>query len=288
MDATARVSGTGAIVLKPLDGKWNEMEEDLSFAFIGLRPGLTRLQVRARNTMGATSGYFEKKIYRIGVDFVRLEAAVRPREILVKWTTAAETFGATFDLYRIDTASGSPDTSLIASNVPPSDESNEVFAVFAYGDTDISPGKEYRYFVRGKGAVEVSGRLIAFEEQSDAMISKAMLPIAPGTMLSMLSPNPFNSAVSLSLDVPKSYAAPAGDDASSSYRREVRTPIEIIVYDALGRKVREVYRGKMYSRIATFEWDGKNSQGEPVPSGVYFIRASAGNVTEVRKAVVVR
>ena len=44
----------------------------------------------------------------------------------------------------------------------------------------------------------------------------------------------------------------------------------------------------MFSRVETLSWDGTNNRNSPVPSGIYFIRASAGPSTEVKKVVVVR
>ena len=62
------------------------------------------------------------------------------------------------------------------------------------------------------------------------------------------------------------------------------------IYDAQGRIVRTLEVGHqpagMYqSKGWTTYWDGINSVGEPVASGVYFYRLTAGDFTATRKMV---
>ena len=61
-----------------------------------------------------------------------------------------------------------------------------------------------------------------------------------------------------------------------------------MVYDVQGRLVKKVYQGSFYGRIQTFTWDGTNGSNVRVPSGVYFVKARAGGVNEVKKVVLVR
>jgi aminopeptidase N len=63
--------------------------------------------------------------------------------------------------------------------------------------------------------------------------------------------------------------------------------VEIDVYDVTGARVRSVFRGTRPAGYHEVEWDGRNAAGEPVSSGVYFVRLRAGALTLVRKAVVV-
>jgi len=85
-------------------------------------------------------------------------------------------------------------------------------------------------------------------------------------------PNPFNPSTTIS------YSLPGGD------ARHVR----LTVFDLRGRKViglvNRVQPGGAYSVI----WNGIDSHGRPVPSGVYFYRLEAGDFKAVRKMVVLK
>ncbi|MCJ7825081.1 MAG: hypothetical protein MUP44_09300, partial [Anaerolineales bacterium] len=64
--------------------------------------------------------------------------------------------------------------------------------------------------------------------------------------------------------------------------------MDITIYDAAGRVVRRLYRGKIYSDSFDRYWDGKDDRGKEVASGIYFCRAASGEVRRSEKIVVVR
>ena len=67
-------------------------------------------------------------------------------------------------------------------------------------------------------------------------------------------------------------------------------PVEVTikVYDVLGRPVKDLYHDRVYATVVTESWDGTNQAGNPVPSGMYFIRAKAGEWTGEKKLLVIR
>ncbi|MEJ2720706.1 MAG: amidohydrolase family protein [bacterium] len=83
-------------------------------------------------------------------------------------------------------------------------------------------------------------------------------------------PNPFNSA------------------ATISFVLRERRRVTLTIYDVNGRLVKtlvdEIVDGGCQERI----WDGRNSDGNPVSSGVYFYRLAAGNKTLTKKMVLLR
>ena len=72
-------------------------------------------------------------------------------------------------------------------------------------------------------------------------------------------PNPFNASTTIAFDVART------------------APVHLVVYDALGRRVRALYRGEMllagHYRTA---WNGRDDEGRPAASGVYLYRLTAG------------
>jgi flagellar hook assembly protein FlgD len=65
--------------------------------------------------------------------------------------------------------------------------------------------------------------------------------------------------------------------------------VDLKIYDASGKLVRTLFNGNMDPGIHKIVWDGKNSKGGTVSSGVYFFRFVLNNTeTFTRKAVLLR
>jgi hypothetical protein len=83
-------------------------------------------------------------------------------------------------------------------------------------------------------------------------------------------PNPFTETTSLALALP----APS--------------PVTLSVYNTAGRLVRDLDHGILAAGTHLLRWDGRDDGGRRVASGVYFLRVTAGERTEDRKAVLLR
>jgi len=84
-------------------------------------------------------------------------------------------------------------------------------------------------------------------------------------------PNPFNPSVSVRLYV----------DGT----RDVR----LAVHDLRGRRVRNLFEGRLSAGWRTVVWDGLDDGGRATASGVYFLRAEGAGVdSATRKLVLVR
>ena len=87
--------------------------------------------------------------------------------------------------------------------------------------------------------------------------------------VSLPYPNPFNHSVRLDYGIPQ-------EGKSSSV-------LEIRVYNSLGQLVQTILQDRVYAGRGTAVWDGHNSLGKPVASGIYFIVATYGGRTMVHK-----
>ena len=114
-----------------------------------------------------------------------------------------------------------------------------------------------------------------------------MLPLSDG-MMSHAAPNPFNSETQFSVFVPPSFTEQGGTTGIPVYQQRVPTAVEIAVYDVVGRRVKLLYQQETLKDVVTEMWDGTSAGGEQVPSGVYFIKAAAGETTSVRKVLLIR
>ena len=79
-------------------------------------------------------------------------------------------------------------------------------------------------------------------------------------------PNPFNPAVVIPLNL-------AADATQAS----------LTVYDALGRRVRQLWQGALPAGAHRFTWNGRDAVGRDVAAGVYFYRAAVDGRVETKK-----
>ena len=82
-------------------------------------------------------------------------------------------------------------------------------------------------------------------------------------------PNPFNPNTNIRFSVP------------------VASNVTVAIYNVLGQKIRS-FESRCEPGTHTFRWDGKNSSGEEIASGVYLYKLSAGSHQETRKMVLLR
>jgi flagellar hook assembly protein FlgD len=80
-------------------------------------------------------------------------------------------------------------------------------------------------------------------------------------------PNPFNPSTRISYELPS------------------RDAVSLKVYDVDGRLVRTLVSVVQGPGSFSVEWTGRNDNGEPVASGVYFYKLQAGSFVDAKKMV---
>ena len=83
-------------------------------------------------------------------------------------------------------------------------------------------------------------------------------------------PNPFNPGTSIKFEIP-----------ADGY-------VELTVYDVSGREVRTLAQRSFAAGPHAVPWDGRNSAGVEVSSGVYFYKLTVAGNTQLRKMVMIR
>jgi serine protease AprX len=83
-------------------------------------------------------------------------------------------------------------------------------------------------------------------------------------------PNPFNGSTIIRYDIPE------------------ESPVILSVYSVLGEKVRVLVDGMQSVNLYSVMWDGKNSNGHQLPSGVYFVSLSTPRYTSTKKIIILR
>jgi hypothetical protein len=132
----------------------------------------------------------------------------------------------------------------------------------SFSDSEVLAGQEYSY------TLVVYLTLDGEVESQPESVSTEPLPKDYG--LGQNHPNPFNP------------------DTQIPYAIRDRTLVTLEVFDAGGRRVRTILHEYQNPGFRSATWDGRDSSGKSVPSGVYFYRLRAGDFTSTRKMVVVR
>ena len=89
-------------------------------------------------------------------------------------------------------------------------------------------------------------------------------------LLTQNYPNPFNPGTTVTFELP-------------GYSQ-----VDLSVYDTSGRLVKTLLRAGVHSGRHEVDWDGTNSAGNPVASGIYFCRLSANGRVGTRRMVMMR
>jgi flagellar hook assembly protein FlgD len=83
-------------------------------------------------------------------------------------------------------------------------------------------------------------------------------------------PNPFNPATKIRFSLPAS------------------SHVKLDVYDIKGRKVATLVDGYRAAGNHTVIWEGRDSAGNLVASGIYFYRIEAGDLTGTKKMLLLK
>lgn len=83
-------------------------------------------------------------------------------------------------------------------------------------------------------------------------------------------PNPFNPTTNIEFAIP------------------VSGQVVLEVFNLLGQRINTIHSGVLEAGTHTFTWNGTNDSGQPVPSGVYFYRLSAGDFIQTREMMLLK
>jgi flagellar hook assembly protein FlgD len=90
-------------------------------------------------------------------------------------------------------------------------------------------------------------------------------------MLAPGFPNPFSAATTIRFRIPDGGRGEAD--------------VDLTIFDALGRRVVTLARGRHASGDYEVSWDGSDAAGRRVGAGVYFSRLRAGHTSVTRKLI---
>ncbi len=116
------------------------------------------------------------------------------------------------------------------------------------------------------GNVQHTGELTSFQIEAISAIPADDRPGVPNSFyLKQNYPNPFNPQTTIAFGLKTS------------------ARVELAIYNILGQKVAELLSAKMAAGAHTVLWNGRNKQGVPINSGIYFYRLKVTEATNGRQ-----
>lgn len=89
-------------------------------------------------------------------------------------------------------------------------------------------------------------------------------------------------------DLMQNYPNPFNPETTITFALPVAAHTKVRIFDVLGREVQKLVDETMQPGYHKVIWDGKDTTGRPVPSGVYLYKMQAGEFVAVKKSVVIR
>lgn len=86
----------------------------------------------------------------------------------------------------------------------------------------------------------------------------------------------------------RTYPNPFNPETNIEYNLKSSAQVSITIYNVQGKHIRSLANNYRQTGTYTIRWDGLNESGTQVPSGVYFIRISAGNETLNHRIVMMK
>ncbi len=188
------------------------------------------------------------------VQLVNFWGKVENGAVKLEWLTALEIFNAGFNIYRGQTLYGA--FIKLNEQLLTGGENS-----YQFRDLSVEAGREYFYRLE---AVSLGGNADIFE-------SIRIEVLQPRTFkLYQNYPNPFNPETTIKFDLPKT------------------DQVRIVIYNILGQEIRALLNEPYNAGFHEVVWNGRDTYGRPVASGVYFYRVNTGQFSATKKMLLLK
>jgi glucuronoarabinoxylan endo-1,4-beta-xylanase len=156
-----------------------------------------------------------------------------------------------------------------------------LFSPQVYSQTAVVKGR----VTTSRGPVQYAS--VTFEDESDVTRKFSALTDVLGSyqldiILTSVGPS---TNLPRKFEVDQNYPNPFSSSTAIPYELKTQSDIQVTIYDILGRIVRTLNVGQQSIGLHNVLWDGRNSFGRRVASGVYFFKLSTDGESHVRKMI---
>lgn len=133
----------------------------------------------------------------------------------------------------------------------------------------------------------VKNASVTFIDNSDTTIKYSALTNSSGKYQINLTITSINDGNNLptKFKLEQNYPNPFSSTTSIPYDLNKQSDIHVTIYDILGRVVRKFHVGWQSMGTHSILWDGRNSLGQKVATGIYFYRLNANGESQVKKMI---
>lgn len=189
------------------------------------------------------------EMMNVPVELASFTATSKPGFIELNWTTHSETDNLGFYIFRSDAPNGK--RSRINEQIIPGAITSQVRHDYRYEDHEIENQKVYYYWL------------------ADVDIKGQMTLHGPRTAIGIVKPTEYNLA--------QNYPNPFNPSTTISYSLKEDGRVKLLIYNIRGQLVRELVNTHQQAGSYTIDWDGRDSNGFFVPSGVYIYTLEAND-----------
>jgi len=221
-----------------------------------------------RRPNGSTSGEGQT----LAVELSTFTAFDTPSGIILRWRTGTETGNVGFNVYRSDAKESK--YVKINNQLIMGAGTDATPHEYSFTDENVMFGKTYYYHIED---VDLTGKTNKSHiiEVTVGKPAEPSLPPPPKFALHQNYPNPFNPETWL------------------PYQLANDSPVTISIYDPKVQLIRAIElgwkkAGLYITKDKAAYWDGKDSLGEKVASGVYFYTLQTGEFSAMRKMVILK
>jgi len=188
--------------------------------------------------------------------------------VSIQWVTQSETNLNGYYVNR--SASPALNEAIIVSPLIGASNTSNV-QLYQFTDTELVDSGTYYYWLQVQemdGSIEFHGPISVIYNAGGDPGNHNETPIA--TEITGIYPNPFNPI------------------ATVRYALTKDAQVNMVIYNARGQIIRSVNEGFKTVGTHPLIWDGKDNSGRNCSTGVYFFKMQAGNVTSIKKAVLMK
>jgi hypothetical protein len=233
----------------------------MSFVNESAAQGTDFLIVRFRGFENGESDKVPPDEVVVPVSLSSFTAVGHDGRIEIQWICQTEINALSYHLYRSE--DDGDHYQLIAT--VEAHGNSEIPQEYRYSDKDVQAGRSYCYRLADE---DYQGNVEFHQPVSASVASNAVIP--KSYSLRQNYPNPFNASTMINYQIPKSGF------------------VSLTIYDVLGRTSRELISAHQQAGDYKIQWDGKDSKGRELKSGVYFCVLEAGSFSETMKMVLSR
>jgi len=183
------------------------------------------------------------------------------------WTTQSETGVSGYYIYR-NASNDIGSAQIVSPLISATNTSSE--ANYTYVDTEVLPGTWY-YWLQN---MDMDGSFSYHGPVTASVTGGNDGPVTPDiplvTSLQNIYPNPFNPVTTI------------------TYGLEHSGKVTVEIYNILGQKMRTLVSDTKAAGNYRVRWNGLDDKGRAVTSGIYYVKMTSGNYSQMKKVVLMK